>query len=202
MNRKITRVEIEPGLINIYRGEWDMRAYPYSARNFSRLSFVCGIQPEGLTRYHTDRLEWYRNVESRTPQYVNGDWGSLHFELQPNWNLKLTVDHQQAFNDALEYGDENFWRTTYEILDPILTEGWEIDPDDDGRVFISQAHLNEYGDEWGGETDPYYGIQPGDLGWYHENYVYAFWYEELKEKGSVTFRPYYFGETLDEQRSL
>lgn len=87
----------------------------------------------------------------------------------------------------------------YEMLEDALCNGWNLDPNDDGRYFITYDAGIMVEAELLDELD----YQPGDLGWSYNFYAIRAYTETLREKGYVIFDPYYFGETsLEDQRGL
>lgn len=147
---------------------------------------------------------WYHNVDSmyNNGYTYNGEF--LTFEVLPDWRLKITLTlegREVALErlEGLEKGSPEWNREIIEIeldlFEYALSNGWTLDPNDDGSWFISlDASIDDYGS---------FDVNPGDLGWSYSNYMVYFVGERLIEKGHVVFDPYYFGETsLEDQRAI
>ena len=90
----------------------------------------------------------------------------------------------------MERHEKGYFQIQATIWEEACGNGLWLDPDDDGRSFVTLAGMDD-----GGQMD----YRPGDLGWYHDAYAIRNWWEE----DEIVFKPYYFGDTsLDEQGDL
>jgi hypothetical protein len=173
------------------------RAFKWAQRYITRNSGAIKVD----NKYY---ITWYHNVN---PMYTNGyiyDGRFLTFEVLPNWELKITLSDtgRKAALERLEGLEEDSYKWNKEIesieqdlFEYALCNGWTLDPNDDGRWFITlDGSIDDNGD---------LDVNPGDLGWSYNDYVFTFVCETLLEKGYVIFDPYYFGETsLQDQRYI
>lgn len=131
---------------------------------------------------------WYANdlldfPDSDVKRYF---WGM-------NWETASEEEKQSA---RYSYRSGSIMNTLeYELLETALCNGLTLDPNDDGRNFISfDAGIDNNGN---------FDVSPGDLGWDDPAYAIRSYVDALLLKGHVIFTPYYFGETsLDDQRSI
>lgn len=96
------------------------------------------------------------------------------------------------------YRERKIMDLEHELMEDALCNGWTLDPDDDGRFFIGMIGTMDDVGVPGGGLD----VCPGQLGWYWNMYALRSWVKDLMRDGSVIFDVWYFGETLDDQRSL
>lgn len=127
--------------------------------------------------------------------------------IRPSGHLaiSLTLSGKQHIAEWLEEHDltgekcfsrfQNTVDLELELFEDVFcNSAWDLDPDDDGRFFISMCATDDEG-----RLDP----EPREMGWFWNRYAIASWVEDIYEKGEVLFSSYYFGEdSLDQQRTI
>lgn len=114
--------------------------------------------------------------------FYNGSWDSA------------SEDDRNAERASFRSGVV-FRTLEHEFLEDALCNGLTLDPDDDGRYWITF--------DAGIDDDGTLDVDPGDLGWSDNSYAVRSYVDALLERGYVIFDPYYLGETsLDDQRPI
>lgn len=213
MHNKITRIGLDlignrytgsqPAVVVNRGGYWGNEATRYRITPM-RLAWVQAITSKGgfVKDDGKGRAMWYHNID---PLYYGFKDESefVTLEVLPDLRLKITLneDGQEYISTALTGIDLDDYNSAVndlenDILECVLCNGWSVDPNDDGRWFISYgASIADDG------LDLDY--EPGMLGWSYNFYVIRSYVQTLHLRGYVIFDPYYFGEvTLDDQRNL
>lgn len=214
---------LSAGIVIQRGGRWsgNVKRYPATPANMRRIQGI--TSREGYTRPGHYKLvaTWYRNIQQTIGVQHNG-WLiftinpdlSLTISLDPVWMSEIKAEYPGAFKpeekfDIYAYFDrlkgkteaQNDFEDSFDwneferdLMEYALCNGWTLDPDDDGRFFITQTGIDD-----NGQLD----VSPGDLGWSFNGYVYRSWAEDLISNGEANFNAYYFGETsIDDQRDL
>lgn len=213
MHNKITRITVDfdpydsfNPYIEVLRGKDSNKPRFYRITPM-RLAWVQAITSKsGFVKTdrtsYKGRATWYHNIWKGFYNYKY-ESAFVTLEVMPDLHLKISITDKgrEFLNEVLpehlkddpDYTGREIL-AEYELLEDALCNGWTLDPDDDGRMFITQSSIDD-----DGRLD----VNAGDLGWSYNYYAIYSYVQDLVKKGCTIFDPYYFGETsLDDQRSI